>query len=58
MLTLEEVRRRLKDANIKKVCKNSGVSYGAIARLIRGADPQYSTVERLSDYLEDKNNNE
>lgn len=55
MLTIEEIRVALRDSNLMKVSHSSGVSYGALNRLMKGADPMYSTYKKLNDYLESKN---
>jgi len=52
MLTLDEIKRRLKDANLSKVAKASGLHYNTIYRLVNGQEPKYDTVKKLSDYLE------
>ena len=57
MLTLEEIRERLKDRNLKRVAAGSGMVYMTVIRIASGetADPRYSTLKVLSDYLESKN---
>lgn len=56
MLDLETIKKRLTDSNLKKVAKSSGVSYSALCRIINTDchNVWYSTVRKLSDYLEGK----
>lgn len=55
MLTLDQVREALKDRNLNKVAKSSGISSAAIYRIMHeNGQPLYSTVKALSDYLEGK----
>jgi len=56
MLTLEQIRRKLKDRNLKKVSENTGISYPAIWNLVNKEqeNTHYKTVKKLSDYLEEK----
>jgi len=56
MLTPEEVKARLKDMNLKAVSRNAGVGYMSIYNLIKGKDSRVSVVQRLSDYLEKREN--
>lgn len=56
MLTLEQIRKHLQDANLRKVAENSGVAYFKIYRLFHDVHtPRYDTVKKLSDYFEAKN---
>lgn len=53
MLTLDEVKSRLEDCNLKAVSEKAGVHYNALYRMMRGGThPAYETVKKLSDYLE------
>lgn len=53
MLTIEEIKEMLKPMNLKAVSEASGVPYNTVYRLAKtNADPSYSTVKALSDYLE------
>jgi predicted transcriptional regulator len=53
MLTLEEIKKMLKPMNLKAVSEAAGVSYNTVYRLAKtDADPNYSTVKAISDYLE------
>lgn len=56
MFAPEEIRRRLKDSNYRAVSKNSGVGYHVICRFMHGADEKFSVIEKLSAYLENKEN--
>lgn len=52
MLTIEQIRERLADANIKRVAERAGVSPASAYRLLHGkSQPLYGTVKALSDYL-------
>jgi predicted transcriptional regulator len=51
MLTIEQIRERLADANLMKVAQRSGVHYASLYRFVNGKDPMYATVKALSDYL-------
>jgi len=52
MLTMEEIRKRLKDSNFTAVAKSSGVNYHVLYKFMRGeGDPRHSTVTLLSAYL-------
>ena len=52
MLTIEQIRERLSDANLSRVAKNAGVNPAAVYRLVHGnPKPLYETVKALSDYL-------
>lgn len=56
MMTPEQIRVALRDHNIQKVARESGVSANTIYGLIRSRKtrPLWSTVCKLSDYLERK----
>lgn len=52
VMTVEQIRDALRDRNIQAVARASGVSAGAIYRLMQdGANPLHDTVVRLSNYL-------
>jgi DNA-binding phage protein len=54
MLRADEIRRRLRDRNLSAVAREAKVSRPVLYQIMReDTDPRYSTVERLSDYLED-----
>lgn len=53
MLTIEQIRERLKHSNLKAVSDAVGIHYNTLYRLIKtDGDPSYSTVKALSDYLQ------
>lgn len=53
MLTLDEIKRRLKYMKLRQVSRESGVHENVLYRLVRSeTNPQYETVERLSNWLE------
>lgn len=54
MLSIDEIKERLKDANISKISRGCGVHMQTIYRLIQGKDIRVSSVQKLSDYLSDK----
>jgi len=55
MLTLEQIRSRLKGRNIQVVSRKTGLHFNTVHRIKRGeTEPNYATLERLSAYLEDK----
>lgn len=53
MLTIEQIKERLKDANLMKVAKAAGVHQNSLYRLMNGSTrTSYDTVKAISDYLE------
>lgn len=51
-MTIEEIREKLKDRNIKMVAANIGVHFNTLHRIARGdGNPNYSTLKKLEDYL-------
>ena len=55
MLTVEQIKHKLKDSNLKRVAENSGVHSATIYRFMNEkSKPLYETVKALSDYLEGK----
>ncbi|ANI79026.1 hypothetical protein [Sphingobium sp. EP60837] len=51
MLTIDCIRKRLEDRNLKLVAKRTGLSYYIVRRAREGADISYKAVKSLSDYL-------
>jgi len=52
VLTLEQIRDRLKHSNLKAVAEAAGIHYNTLHKLMnKECDPAYSTVKALSDYL-------
>jgi len=54
VLKPDEIRNKLRDSNLTAVSRNSGVSYKVLYKFMQGADPKFSTIEKLSHYLEAK----
>ena len=53
MMTIEQIKIRLADANLKRVAENAGVHPATIYRFMQQqSQPLYETVKALSDYLE------
>ena len=53
MMTIEQIKVRLEDANLKRVAENAGVHPAMIYRFMQQqSQPLYETVKALSDYLE------
>lgn len=53
MLTIDQIRERLEHSNLKAVAEAVGIHYNTLYRLVKtDADPSYSTVKALSDYLQ------
>jgi predicted transcriptional regulator len=54
ILSVPEMRRLLQDRNLTVVAKNAGVSRPVLYQIMSGStDPRYSTLEKISNYLED-----
>ena len=51
MLTPEQIRQQLQDANLRKVAERADVKYMALWRPMKGASPKYGLVKAISDYL-------
>ena len=52
MMTIEQIKQRLGDANLKRVAENAGVHPATLYRFMQeGSSPLYETVKALSDYL-------
>ena len=55
MLKLNDIRNKLskRDIKLKDISDKTGVNLQTIYRLLKPhTEPKYSTVERLSDYIE------
>ena len=51
-MTLQEIRDRLKDRNLRAVAESAGVHYNTLCRLANGStDPSYSVVTKIIEYL-------
>lgn len=56
MLTLDEIKDRLKDMNLMRVASKAGIHYNALYRLANGGtNPSYETVQKLIAYLDGTN---
>jgi len=53
MLTLEEIRSRLEDKNLKEVSRRTGIGYNNLYGIAKGirVNPTYNVLEKLSNYL-------
>jgi predicted DNA-binding transcriptional regulator AlpA len=53
MLTIEQVRERIKPYNLRAVAKDTGINYPTLWRAVRKPDlpAKYEVVKTLSDYL-------
>lgn len=55
ILSLTRMREMLADRNISSVSRNTGINRVTLSQIMNGTtDPKYSTMERLSNYLEEK----
>lgn len=56
MMTLEQIKQRLIPMNLKAVASQCGVHYNALYRMMNGGtEPKYSTVQKVSAWLEAQN---
>ena len=54
MLSLAEIKERLKDRNLAHVARETGLSHMTVWKIRNNADGcSYATAETLSDYLEE-----
>ncbi len=52
MLTISQIKQRLRDSNLRKVAMKSGVHPATVYRFMRDqGKPTYETVQLLSNYL-------
>ena len=58
MLNVEQIKEQLKDRNLRAVSRAVGLHENTIYRFINDRDPRWSTVEKLSKYLEGASNGE
>jgi hypothetical protein len=56
MMTLEQIREKLKDRKLMAVSESTGLAYNTVWRVSAGktTSVSYDVVKRLSDYLEGK----
>ena len=53
ILKLDDIRAKLQDRNLTAVAKSANVSRPVLYAIKRGStDPKFSTIEKLSDYLQ------
>lgn len=53
MLTLDQIKERLKHSNLRAVAQAAGVHYNTVYKVMNeDCDPAYSTIKKLSDYLQ------
>lgn len=54
MLTMEEIKEKLKDRTLTKVAEATGLSYPTVWKIANEANErtEYNTVKKISDYLE------
>lgn len=51
-MTIEEIREKLKDRNLKIVAEKIGIHHNTIYKIAHGVNnPNYSTLLKLQDYL-------
>ncbi len=56
MLTINQIKQRLSDANLKRVAQRAGLHPATVYRFMQpGSQPLYETVRVLSEYLESVN---
>lgn len=54
MLTLEAIRKKLQDRKLSVISEKTGISIPTLWKVRNGqSDPAYSTVKKLSDYMEE-----
>jgi len=51
MLTLDQIRSRLRDRNLRAVSRATGVGYSTLRRLMAGRSVSLDTAQALSEYL-------
>jgi transcriptional regulator with XRE-family HTH domain len=58
MLTIEQIREKLKDKNLSEVGRRIGFTGAYLSAICRGVakNPSYEMVKKISDYLEGDNN--
>lgn len=54
MLSLPEIQKKLSDRNLSEVARRLGVTRSWLASIAKGAKPSAYFRQRLSDYLEGK----
>jgi hypothetical protein len=51
MLTVDQIKERLQDANLQRVAAGAGLHPHTLYRLMAGKMPLYATVVTISNYL-------
>jgi len=51
-MTPEQIRERLKHANLRAVADAAGIHHNSIYRFMKGGKPSWETVNKLEKYLE------
>lgn len=54
MLDLTEIKEKLSDRKLYIVADRCGVSPKTLYNVLNGKSPNYKTIEKISDYLESK----
>jgi predicted transcriptional regulator len=54
VLKLEQIKEGFKDINLKAASKTIGISYRTLYAALKSDNPSYTTLKKLSDYLEGK----
>lgn len=53
MLSIEQIQEKLKDRNLIKVAEKIGIHFNTLYAIAKGkANPKYSTLVKINDYLE------
>lgn len=53
MMTLNQVRAKLRPMNLAVVAKETGVHYNSVYRIVNGSiNPKYETVQKIVMWLE------
>jgi len=54
MLTIDQIKERLADRNLREVSRRTGIGYGNLHAIATGrrTNPTYKVVKAISDYLE------
>lgn len=56
MYKLDKLKKLTEGMNLKKIARETGIKYMTLYWALRKAkaNPRYSTIEKLSDYIENK----
>ena len=50
----EQIRILMQDSNLREVSRRSGICYETLLDVLRGKDSRYSTIEKLTKYIDTK----